>query len=582
MAVLRRERNTYRLPTGGPLRRELVRAARAQRAAVLHWIATGETAPPAAKGLGPLAIKGFWDWFRRFPGWDAFRLGARKMSERMTPILRAVWDQSARKFAPKVGLDPDEWSVVDPHTREMIERAALRLCESTLQTTSLAVDEAIRRTRAELIAGVVESGESVDQLTRRINKVFDAAETWRARRIAQTETARAVHAAQEQTAIASGVVAGWRWLLSEDACPLCQTVARRAPAVRLGQPFAVLSDDPDYGTVRQPPLHPHCNCTVQEILDVEAAETEWAETLHHPRPEPEDEDGPEPEDRGEDDEPAPAPTPPAPVTPPPPPPPPVATPAPAVVPPPPAPTPEPEPEPAPPPAKPPSAALDVQPTLKPAALRAALREAIDAIDGVHSVPESLARIPVGKPTNFRPGEEGKFFFSISGKPLRIEMHPKGRTPRMTMAHEFGHFIDVGAIPPAPGAAPRTAKAPHRDFDRDPRFRAWVEAVDRSDSVRSLRALKGQKTAVLSTPMGDFPRNVSAGHVQYLLAREETWARCYAQYIATRSGDAAMKAELDTLRDGTSIYRHHWSDDDFAPIARAMDGLFADLGWRPKP
>lgn len=284
---LRVERNTYNLPTGEPLRRALVKAFRVQRRAVLAWARTGET----GKALGPLRTKVEPpDSPLSWPGWDAFGLGPRSLAKRMTPLLQLVWDKSARLFAPRVGLDPDEWSVVDPNTRRMIEEAALAFSEKTLATTSLQIEDAIAKTRAELIAGVVERGESVEALTKRINGVFDQAETWRARRIAQTETSRAVHAAQEQTAIASGVVAGWKWLLSEDACPLCKTIARRAPFVRLGQPFAITSDDPHYGTVKAPPLHPHCNCTVTEVLDVDADGVAWSATLQRPTPEPEDED----------------------------------------------------------------------------------------------------------------------------------------------------------------------------------------------------------------------------------------------------------------------------------------------------
>lgn len=291
MAVLRRprpERNTFRLPTGEPLRKALVESFRVQRRAVLKWARTGETkaGPSLLTKIEPP------DFPLAFPGWDAFGLGRLAMSERLSWIISGIWDKAGALFAPRVGLDPDEWSVVDPNTRRMIETQTLAFCDKTLATTSLDLETAIRKTRAELVAGVVDRGESIPQLTRRINKVFDKAETHRARRIAQTETSRAVHGAQEQTAIQSGVVAGWKWLLSDDACPLCKTIARRAPAVRLGQPFAVLSPDPNYGTVKFPPLHPHCNCTVLEVLDVEAADTAWSETLMHPEPEDEDEDEP--------------------------------------------------------------------------------------------------------------------------------------------------------------------------------------------------------------------------------------------------------------------------------------------------
>jgi hypothetical protein len=226
-----------------------------------------------------------------WPAWDDFGLGNLDVAGRMTPLLELIWDAAATKFASRVGLDPSEWEVVNPHTRQMIEDAALAFAESTNETTSLEIEEALRRTREELIAGVVTRGEALPKLTKRINAIFDKAETWRARRIAQTEASRAVHAAQEQAAIESGVVVGWKWLLSSDACPLCNTVARRTPAVRLGQPFAIIGDNPHYSEVRFPPLHPHCNCTVVEILDTDEHEA-FGQTLVQPEPEAADIDEP--------------------------------------------------------------------------------------------------------------------------------------------------------------------------------------------------------------------------------------------------------------------------------------------------
>ena len=216
-----------------------------------------------------------------WPTWGDFGMGLLEMAQRMTPMLTYTWEYASQRFAPRVGLDPNAWSVVDVNTARMIKDAALAFCDSTNATTSLQLEDALAKTREELNAGVVDRGESIEKLTKRINKIFDTAETWRARRIAQTETSRAVHAAQEQTAIASGVVTGWRWLLSSDACPLCHKVAREASAVRLGQPFAVVGDDPNYSVVKFPPLHPHCNCTVVEILDVDE-QPEWAATVVQP------------------------------------------------------------------------------------------------------------------------------------------------------------------------------------------------------------------------------------------------------------------------------------------------------------
>jgi GNAT superfamily N-acetyltransferase len=268
------ERNTFKLPQGEPIRRELVRVFRDQRRQVLGALRGGR------KDEGEPTVDTL-----IFP---PFRLGALAMSERMTPHIEALWDQAGQRFLARIEEDPDQWQVTNPHLAGKIERAALDFCEATNRTTSLELDEALRRTREELHAGLVTEGESLAKLTKRVNAIFDGAETWRARRIAASEASRAVHAAQEQAAIQSGVVAGWEWLLSSDACPLCQTVARRAPRVKLGQPFAVVGDHPVYSEVRHPPLHPGCQCSMVEVLDTDEPPASFAPTLHQPEPEPQD------------------------------------------------------------------------------------------------------------------------------------------------------------------------------------------------------------------------------------------------------------------------------------------------------
>lgn len=273
--------NTYNLPRGDAIRRALVVVFRAQRRQVLAAIGAAKSArkddrePPG--GLPP-----------EMP---ALELGQLAVSERMTPILSALWERGGRALYGRLRIDPDRWQVTNPHLADRVRAASLAFCGETNATTTRQLGEALRRTRAELAAGVVERGDSVPALAKRVNKVFDLAERWRARRIAQSEASRAVHAAQEQAAVESNLVAGWEWLLSADACPLCQTVGRRAKFVRLGQPFAVVGDHPVYSEVRFPPLHPHCNCTCVEVLKPEVSgepAPKWAATLEQPEPEAQD------------------------------------------------------------------------------------------------------------------------------------------------------------------------------------------------------------------------------------------------------------------------------------------------------
>lgn len=222
-----------------------------------------------------------------FPDFEDFGLGDEELAKRMTPLLRLIWSDSLKAFAPEVGLDQDEWSVQNPRIDEAIDGAALAFSESTNETTGLALDDALGRLREAIREGNTGPTQGYDVLTKAVNAIFDTASQSRARTIAVTESARAVHAAQELLAIQSGVVTGWKWLLSTDACPMCQTIARRAPVVRLGQPFAVIGDDPNYSTIKFPPAHPRCQCSLVEVLDIDG-DQEWSATLIQPVPEEQD------------------------------------------------------------------------------------------------------------------------------------------------------------------------------------------------------------------------------------------------------------------------------------------------------
>lgn len=251
------ERNTYGLPTGEAIRRELVRVFREQRKAALGAVKAIKSAEVEVKAPPAQDLPDFGGPQRRaiIPeiDWDALFLGNREMALRFVPLLQVIWDRSGRDLLARIGEDPERWDVEDPNLLAAIEDAALAFCEATNETTSLQLDQALEETR-----NAAYEGGSVEALTTRINEIFDGAERWRARRIATSEAARGYHAAEVRSAQQSGVVAGFRWLMSEDACPLCRTVARRVPAVRIGQPFAVNGDHPDYSVITHPPLHPGC------------------------------------------------------------------------------------------------------------------------------------------------------------------------------------------------------------------------------------------------------------------------------------------------------------------------------------
>jgi hypothetical protein len=302
------EKNTYGLPQDGRLRAKLRQFFAEQRRAILGFLRTGEVKSDdwdsagrplrvhvrlvdvlgrRAENLQQKAGPGDAGIPAAFPPWDDFGLGALELANRIVPRLRIIWDAGLQDMMPKIGLDPNSLTVESPELKDAIQAAALALAESTNETTSLQLDEALKKTRQALLAGNTGATQSFSEITKAINAIFDMASRSRARTIAVTESARGYHQAQETAAIKSGVVSGWKWLLSSDACPLCQTIARRAPYVRLGQSFAVIGDNPVYSQIKFPPAHPRCQCSMVEVLDIDE-QPAWHDTLIQPEPEEED------------------------------------------------------------------------------------------------------------------------------------------------------------------------------------------------------------------------------------------------------------------------------------------------------
>lgn len=139
-----------------------------------------------------------------------------------------------------------------------------------------------------------------------------------------------------------------------------------------------------------------------------------------------------------------------------------------------------------------------------------------------------------------------------------------------------HFLDRGVLRPRnPNGNP---------FATDPRFAAWQKAIDGSDAIEKLRDLERTKTI----DRNGRPYKLDQAFVRYLLKPEEIWARSYAQYVAARSTDAALKKELAGMVGVGRSYPLQWADEVFEPIALAIDSLFESLGWgrrgdpRPRP
>jgi len=193
-----------------------------------------------------------------------------------------------------------------------------------------------------------------------------------------------------------------------------------------------------------------------------------------------------------------------------------------------------------------SAALKVKTV---GAHRGMLRHALAMIDQVHSDGD-LPEIPVD---NRRYHNALGVFFRTRGTPsapLRISVTPLSPWPHLTALHEIGHFLDFCAVG-APGEF-----ASETELVND-----WLAVTGKSDPVMQ----------IFQEP------NLKPKQREYLLKPRELWARSYAQYIVTKSGDPLLLAELDRVRKGPEPWRQ-WTDAEFRPILKQMDKLFRKKGW----
>jgi hypothetical protein len=239
------EPNTFGLPEGDDVRKELVRMFRAQQREILARIN-----PPIKSTINPTDAG--------LPGPDWWAQQTLAEVERMTPLIEAYWQTAGEGLYSRIGLDPNAWQVTSPYTQEAIRSATFEFCDATNATTSQEIHDALADLEQSLEEGITQTGDSVRVLTDRVMAIFDNAERWRARRIAQTETARAVHSAQQTAGADSGVISGWEWLLSTGACPICYEIHDNARYVRVGQSFATVGNHPTYSDIRHPPAHPGC------------------------------------------------------------------------------------------------------------------------------------------------------------------------------------------------------------------------------------------------------------------------------------------------------------------------------------
>lgn len=249
------------LPQGRPLAQLVRQLWKEQEAALVSALRTQGAV--AFIGFNPQA------WFNVFlerikPIYARYLVDGRAAMDARLRRKKSLWhifDVPQVMEPPEVD---DEFSIYNPEAVNFINQYSYAFAQSTLDTTKMKLGNAYNRLKQELSQGI-EQGEAIRTVTADVMRIFrDPA---RAMTIATSEVSRAYHAGQEIAAKQSGVVSGFKWLASSDACELCLSLDGKVVAI--GQPFIVLPKGGPYAVVKFPPAHCRCQCSMTEVLSDE-------------------------------------------------------------------------------------------------------------------------------------------------------------------------------------------------------------------------------------------------------------------------------------------------------------------------
>lgn len=187
------------------------------------------------------------------------------------PLLRGLMTEQAMAEYEAQGFE-GTFDVGADMIGKTVNLAAKRLGKSYNKTT-LAL---LKRTLNEGLT----NGDGLDQLTKRVNEVYDYSDTVRARMVAHTESFYIANKGSKEAYRQSGVVQSLRWYTAEDerVCPFCEP--ENGKIIGVNDTFYKKGDvlvgsngatmHLDYRSIDVPPIHANCRCFVRpEDISIE-------------------------------------------------------------------------------------------------------------------------------------------------------------------------------------------------------------------------------------------------------------------------------------------------------------------------
>lgn len=193
-------------------------------------------------------------------------------TDAVTPVLEAQYSEEGKTAGEAVGVD-DLDPLIDVAARDALHQGIALMARSYQESTLIML--------AEKLGNGLDQGLSLAELTKSVDDIYEWSDTYRAERVAKTETFRTANSAQREAWKQSGVVKTMKWHTTPGACPFCATL--NGKIVDIDENFLNKGDSVsaevdgveqslqiDYSDVGDPPLHPNCNCiTRPEDISIE-------------------------------------------------------------------------------------------------------------------------------------------------------------------------------------------------------------------------------------------------------------------------------------------------------------------------
>jgi hypothetical protein len=204
------------------------------------------------------------------------------------------------------------------------------------------------------------------------------------------------------------------------------------------------------------------------------------------------------------------------------------------------------------------------------------RRAVKILNGVHG-DGALERLKVIKDVTLESHSDGPGLAAYdryidTDEPLGWAVNPKRKWKGIHLFHEVGHALDHQML-----GTPLV----YASDAKHPELKSWRSAVEQSRLYQGLVALRDLEFATIRRQGRTVIEPITPATVEYYLRPKELFARSYAHYVASTSGDNVTLRQLAALRgtpDNQLVYNDAWDDDDFESIAQAFEALFFSKGW----